>query len=298
MNITILERNNIPKTVLFAKVLKKNTLNTNWDRDVMVLIHGGPGGNHTLYSDIEDSLLEFADLVIIDLRGCGLSEKSDVQYCTLENHIDDLEPFFKNLNIIKPIIHGCSYGALVALGYAIKYPDNLSALILSSGAASGNFIQSAKTNLNRLGTPEQIEVAKQLWNGTFENIEQFTNYYQTMAMLYIYKKNVQVPTQSTINIPYNIDLVNLAFRTFLRTFDFRDQLKLVVTNTLIFSGKNDWIMDTTQAEILNCGIDNSVLVTLEECGHFPWKDKRHEFLTHIQQFLENNCNANFTYRQS
>ncbi|MFA5960727.1 MAG: alpha/beta fold hydrolase [Tatlockia sp.] len=290
MHITIPQRSNVPETEIFSKILrKKATENLSWDRDVMVLIHGGPGGNHTIYADIENDLLEMADLIIIDLRGCGLSRKSEVQYCTLEANIDDIDAILKVLNVNNPIIHGCSYGAIVALGYSIKYPDNISKLILSSGAASGNFIKSAKRNLKRLGTPEQIEAAKTLWSGTFKSPEQFSKYYKIMASLYIYsKEQANIPPANAESIPYNVELVNFAFTVFLPVFDFREKLALVKPQTLIFSGKNDWIIDADQAETLHNGIKNSILISLKNCGHFPWKDRKTEFLSNIRLFLEKN----------
>ena len=80
-------------------------------------------------------------------------------------------------------------------------------------------------------------------------------------------------------ILYNIELVNVAFTTFLQTFDFTNQLSIVKADTLIFSGEFDWIFDVEQAKILQAGIKNSILIQLENCGHFPWqRPKRHFFI--------------------
>lgn len=288
--VTIPARNNIPSTDIFVKIIKKdNTQNFIWPREVMILIHGGPGGNHTLYSDIESDLLEMADLILIDLRGCGLSTKIDVQHCTLNNHIDDLQLILQALKISDPIIHGCSYGAIVTLGFSIFYPDTPKKIILSSCAVSGDFIGEAKENLKRLGTVQQIMAAEKLWNGTFENAEQFIAYYNIMTSLYIFnmKTNHTLPATSQ-NISYNIELVNFAFTTFLKTFNFRDELSKIKALTLIFSGKNDWIFDHKHAETLHSEIKHSLLISLDNCGHFPWKDQREIFLSIIKNFIETN----------
>ena len=286
MHIPLSQRNEIPATDIFVKALRRTSENDfSWKRGVIVLIHGGPGGNHTLYADIEDDLLKIFDVVMLDLRGCGLSRKSDVQYCTLDNHIDDLDIVLKTLNIAKPNIFGCSYGAIVALGYSIKYPDNVSKMILCSGAVSGEFIECAKKNLEKIGNSEQIEAAKMLWNGAFETQEQFSDYYKIMAPLYIYNKNqlFNSPITSS-NIPYNIELVNFAFTTFLPKFDFRKQLDFVKVKTLIFSGMSDWLFDNSQVDILHQGIKNSCVINLKNCGHFPWKDRRIKFFSIIKKF--------------
>ena len=63
---------------------------------------------------------------------------------------------------------------------------------------------------------------------------------------------------------------------------------LVKEKTLIFSGKNDWIIGADEAEILHNGIKNSTLAIMDNCSHFPWKDQRSEFLKHIRDFIEKN----------
>ncbi len=285
MYITIPERGNLPSSEIFTKIIRKNHLqNFIWDREVIVLIHGGPGGNHTLYADIEESLLEIADLVLVDLRGCGLSKKIDAKFCTLDVHIDDLQFILETLSVQNPIIHGCSYGAIVALGFAIRYPNTPQKLILSSCVASGDFIEHAKEHLKQIGTEQQINVAEKLWTGTFNSPEQFNEYYRIMAPLYFFNEP-SLPA-SIQNIPYNIELVNLAFTTFLKTFDFRNKLSKINYKTLIFSGKNDWIFDNEQAYVLHQGIKNSILISLNDCGHFPWKDQRKKFLSFLHTFIE------------
>lgn len=288
MKIHIPDRINAPETSLFVKFLKKDSpeIFNQRPRDLLLLIPGGPGGNHTLYADIEDALLEHSDLAIIDLRGCGYSDPCDSQFCTLDHHIDDLEAIRIVLHIDRMIMHGCSYGAMVALGYAIHYPHNIEKLMLSSGAASGDFINSAQRNLSTKGTALQIETAKTLWEGQFTSPEEFSAYYKIMAPLYVFNDSAaQTLPALKYNIPYNTDLVNLAFTTFLKDFDFTDRLAEVRAETLIFTGENDWITDVEQAKILHRGIPESTLEILPQCGHFPWRDQRDKFLARVKSFI-------------
>jgi len=282
-----------PKTNLFVKIIKKNAADTElqWDRKVMLLIPGGPGGDHTLYEEIETELLEHADLVIVDLRGCGLSDPSDVKYCSLQQDILDIEALRIALKIEMPIIFGCSYGAFVGLGYAINYPNNLSKLILISGAASYEFIEKAKKNLAECGSKEQIEMAELLWHGKFASPEQVEEYSKIMAPLYLFNQPPQDPSPSIApndKIPYHVELINQAFTSSLKTFDYRKSLREVKASTLIMSGKNDWIIDSSEAIILNKGISGSHLATFEQCGHLPWKDQKQDFFSKLDVFLATN----------
>ena len=91
MKVYLPQDGNTPSTNLYVKILRKKPVDSRITRNILFLIPGGSGGNHSLYTDIEDKLLEFADLVIPDLRGCGYSDSSDVKFCTLEQHIKDIE---------------------------------------------------------------------------------------------------------------------------------------------------------------------------------------------------------------
>lgn len=290
MQVLIPKRKNAPQTKLYVEFLQES-IDGGGNRDVIILIPGGPGGNHTLYDDLKEELFKHFDLLLIDLRGCGYSEPSEVEFCTLDNHIEDIEIVRKALDLSCPIVHGCSYGAMVAIGYAIRFSENISKLILSSATASGDFIESAKNNLAERGSEEQIDIAKLLWFGNFESPEQFSKYYRIMAPLYSCR-NVQDKILSTPkqNIPYNIALVNYAFTNFLLDFNFVEHLNAITCPTLIFSGRQDWITDVYQAEIVHDGISGSELVILDSCGHFPWKDQREQFLEYFYSFLEDEKN--------
>lgn len=286
MKFHILEDGSTPSTNLYVKILRKAPVSPDTARNTLFLIPGGPGGNHSLYADIEDQLLELADLVIPDLRGCGYSDNSDVKFCTLEQHVKDIEALRHQLGIEEIMMHGCSYGAMVALGYSISHGKHLSKLVLSSGTASGEFINSARENLLRVGSKSQITAAEPLWRGAFKNSQQFLDFYSELAPLYIfsYNQHKEVPTKKS-PVPYNVELVNKAFLGFLRRFDYRPQLPTVTTPTLIFSGENDWITDTKQADTLHSGIKDSIMVVLKQCGHFPWKDQEKLFLERLDLFL-------------
>lgn len=286
MRIKITNDYSTPGFELYAKVIKKNSTDK-WDRDVMILIPGGPGGNHTLYADLEDDLLNYTDLVIIDPRGCGYSDNPGVEYCTMDHHIEDIEIVRQQLGISKPIIHGCSYGSIVALGYAISYPNCLSQLIITSATASGEFIHSAQKNLDKRGTQEQIDLANVLWKGAFKDVNHFLTYYQAMTPMYFYHPPSMPKHINTDNdLAFNVALVNYAFQNCIPYFDFRPKLKWVTVPTLIFSGQFDWITDPEQAQELHSKLPDSTLVSFEKCGHFPWKDHyKAPFLRNIEKFL-------------
>jgi len=202
MKIKIPVRVDAPETNLYVEILTKNNISFG-TRSIMLLVPGGPGGNHTVFNAIKEDLFQFSDLILFDPRGCGNSDDADPIFCTIDHYINDIEAIRKHFNLNKIILLGGSYGAMASMGYAIKFGLFVEKLILIAGAPSFHFIETAQKNLKERGTPEQNKAAEDLWNGTFKNSEHFKEYYKIMASLYLYKqpeiKN-SLPTIKT-NIP-------------------------------------------------------------------------------------------------
>ncbi len=286
MKIKIPARSDTPETHLFVEIMKKEN-NSLGGRPVMLLVPGGPGGNHTVYNTVRNALFEFADLILFDPRGCGYSDSAEPEFCTLQHFIDDIEAIRRELKLNKMILVGGSYGAMASLGYAIKYGTHLEKLILIAGSPSYRFIETAQKNLKERGSHEQIKAAEDLWNGTFKDPEHFKEYYNIMASLYLNKKSESKSSPPTTqpNIPYNISITNLGFGGFLRKFDFEPYLQQVPCETLILAGKNDWINDPSYAILMAHKIPKNTLVIVDDCGHFIWEDQREKFFEAISGFL-------------
>ncbi|MCP3680227.1 MAG: alpha/beta hydrolase [Gammaproteobacteria bacterium] len=79
--ITLPARENTPATGIYTKTYSLNIHLAK--RDVMILIPGGPGNDHTLYTDpahsIAEAFLPHVDTLLFDPRGCGNSESSAVE---------------------------------------------------------------------------------------------------------------------------------------------------------------------------------------------------------------------------
>jgi proline iminopeptidase len=96
-----------------------------------VFLHGGPGGGlNPLMRDYFNP--QKYKVILFDQRGCGKSTPS----CGLENNnieelVEDVENLRLHLGIDKWVVLGASWGSALAMLYAGKYPDGISALILS-----------------------------------------------------------------------------------------------------------------------------------------------------------------------
>ncbi len=261
------------------------------EKPVLFLIHGGPGGNHIHFKHDSIKLQEYAQLVFIDQRGCGLSKKDKRSNYTLDNNIEDIEALRKYLGFEKINVLGVSYGGIVAQGYAIRYGKHVDKLILVSTTPSYHFIEMARENLKKIGTKKQIAVCeKYLWNGTFKNDRNVNFYIKTLDPLYIYSKQKKRRkfASKTKGIKNYIahDVLNVGFSTFLHEFNFVPKLKKIKCPTLILSGKNDWICLPELSKIMADNIPHSTLKIFNKCGHAMALDVADKYIKSIKQFLK------------
>ncbi|TML52781.1 MAG: alpha/beta fold hydrolase, partial [Actinobacteria bacterium] len=105
------------------------------ERPIVVCLHGGPGFDHSTLKPLLGSLEDEAQLIFLDHRGQGRSDESTPSRWTLDTWIDDVAAFCDVLGIERPIILGQSFGGMVGLGVAIRYPELPARLVVSSSLA-------------------------------------------------------------------------------------------------------------------------------------------------------------------
>ncbi len=97
----------------------------------LMIVHGGPGVSHDYLMPYLLPLARNNQLVFIDERGSGRSEKlEDTSQYTVENMVEDVESVRQELHLGKISLMGHSFGGVLAQAYAFKYQQNLTHLIL------------------------------------------------------------------------------------------------------------------------------------------------------------------------
>ena len=83
------------------------------EKPTVVLLHGGPGFDHSMYKPAFSQLADIAQLVYYDHRGQGRSG-GERDGWSLAQWGDDVRGFCDALGIEKPIVVGVSFGGFVA----------------------------------------------------------------------------------------------------------------------------------------------------------------------------------------
>jgi proline iminopeptidase len=98
----------------------------------VVFLHGGPGQGSQTFAKFAGPHLETSHrLVYLDQRGSGRSEKHWKKEYSLDLMVDDLEQLRRLWGVERIDIIGHSFGTVLGLEYAARYPQHVSHLVLA-----------------------------------------------------------------------------------------------------------------------------------------------------------------------
>lgn len=242
------------------------------ERPVSFVLPGGPGQDHAGYKPTLSPLAEEMQLIYIDPRGQGRSERGSKETYTLKNNVDDLDALRKYLGLKQVVVLGASYGGMVAMSYAVAYPDRVSHLIAIVTAPDYRFILRAQEILKERGTVEQQKAAQPLWSGSFESEEQLRDFFFTLGPLYSQRFNAEKARANRYRGILSVDAINMGFGDFLRTYNITDSLKRIKARTLVIGARRDWICAPEFSELIAREIPGADLHIFGNSGHSVFAD--------------------------
>jgi proline iminopeptidase len=255
------------------------------ERPIAFIVHGGPGGDHSSFKPVLAPLTERMQLVYFDHRGQGRSARGDPATYTLDENVEDMEALRCHLGTGPIVSIGTSYGGMVAMAHAARYPDAVSHLILVVTAAHGGFIERAREIVEARGTPEQRRACEPLWTGAFTDEAALRQYYAAMGPLYSRRHDAAAAALGTQRTVYNVEPLNRAFGDVLKTFDLRPELPRIAAPTLVLAGRHDWICPPEFSKEIASLIPRSELLIFEESSHSIRSDEPQAFIDAIKGFI-------------
>ena len=257
------------------------------ERPVALVIHGGPGSDHSGFKPAMSPLSGHMQLVYFDHRGQGRSARGGPALYTLDENVEDTEALRRHLGLGPIVSIGTSYGGMVAMAHAARYPEAVSHLVLVVTAAHGGFIPRAQAILAERGTPEQQRVCKDLWDGGFRSVADVQHYYDVMGPLYARRHDAAAAATVRGRAEPSPEPLNRAFGPagFLRTFDLRPELPRIRAPTLILAGRHDWICPPEFSEEIHALIPGSDLRIFEDSSHSIRVDEPAALLDAITRFV-------------
>ncbi len=232
-----------------------------------------------------DRLYEVANLLYYDPRGCGLSDEGDILTYNMENYLDDLHVINTSLQLDDVILLGKPYGAMCALGYTLRYPQDVSKLILAAGGDELQFYGDCQIKPSFKGNA-RAKKFRVLWDGCIKNNEHMSEYTRVMASMYSWKiRHHQVVERIAPRHRFCYEALNEGFRNHFWKFDYTHQLCNIHCPTLILAGEEDWICDPKYSKKMAGLIPNSCLQVFKNADHALESDVPDLFFNAITTFI-------------
>jgi proline iminopeptidase len=252
------------------------------EKPTLVLLHGGPGFDHSSFKPAFSRLADAAQIVYLDHRGNGRSERESRERWTLADWADDLREFCDALEITKPIVLGQSFGGMVAMAYGTRHPDHPAGLVLSSTTARTR-LDRVLDAFERLGGSEAREAARAYWD---EPGQQTLPDYARLCFP-LYTRTAQDP-DANARTQWNFEVMFEFGGGEDRTMDLLSDLARVRCPTLVLVGEDDPITPPGDAEDIAAALPPG-LARLERfpgCGHGVFRDDPEAGFAAIRHFME------------
>ncbi|WP_049564078.1 alpha/beta fold hydrolase [Nonomuraea sp. SBT364] len=252
------------------------------EKPTLVLLHGGPGHDHTIFKPAYGRLADVAQIVYVDQRGNGRSQDSDPATWNLGQWGDDVRALCDTLGIVKPIVLGWSWGGAVAMSYASRHPGHPGKLILQSTVARWDVDRIVEGFRAEAGEEAALAAKAFLTEGTPETFAAFGR-----LCAPAYSPDPAFPSESDIQamarmVP-NPELT-MSFMSGAR-FDLRERLAAIHCPTLVVAGSRDPITPLATAEEIAAGVPGARLEVFERSGHFVPDTEGERFFSLLRSFI-------------
>jgi proline iminopeptidase len=256
----------------------------------LLLLHGGPGLDHTMFGDYLHPLTDQFRLILVDQRSQGRSEMSPPQTWTLAQLAKDVGALARALGLERYAVLGHSFGALVALQNAVDFPDQAAQTIVSSGFPSARFLAHVQKSLE---TFEPIELREQVMSSwerepsvrTQEDVASILHDQLPFHFADPRDLRIQAYQRRTRESNYSPEVLRHFAVQDYGTIEVEDRLGGVSQPVLVLAGRHDRTCSVEAAEVITRGIPQAELVIFEHSGHMTYVEENEPYLATVRTFL-------------
>jgi pimeloyl-ACP methyl ester carboxylesterase len=192
----------------------------------------------------------------------------------LSDLVNDLEEFLDVLCLERPAVLGVSFGAILALEYAVRRPHRLHRLMVQGVGAryeAGLITRVAGAVLGRFPLPTDNPFVNQFFNLLFGRPQEQDALFEFVTRLF-----------------WQTDQSVMAHRfQLVETFNLDEKLHRIRVPTLILNGQRDVLVSQRTMQDLCTGIADSELVRLPRVGHLAAVTHPETMADHVRRFMDN-----------
>lgn len=256
----------------------------------VVFLHGGPGQGSQTFARFAGPALERSHrMVYLDQRGSGRSEKHWAKEYSLSLMVDDLEQLRRLWKVERIAVIGHSFGTILALEYASKYPQHVSHLVLSGTVVDFPAILDLScARLEKVDPKTYAEAVAKLPKGSQRRCHIFAaprsfiegNMYPDPSIMKLVNE-----TDKTDGM-YNTGEIfgALAKQGMLEySFNRAERLNMPV---LAIAGGNDFQALVEPVRSFVASVPKAQLIVYEGRGHFMFVEEPERFANDVTAFLK------------
>ncbi|WP_457389916.1 alpha/beta fold hydrolase [Roseateles sp. P5_E1] len=238
------------------------------EKPTLILIHGGPGFDHTAFRPFFSRFTDLCQVVYFDQRGHGRSDPRPADEWVLDVFADDIVRLCDALGVVKPIVLGQSFGGFVAQRYLARHPEHPGKVVLSS--TSHHFgLERKIERFGALGGPDAAAATREFWENP--GPASWAVYEKVCRRLY----NTQLKNPNAGGwMMFKPEILFAHTRTELRDMDLRPGLANVQCPVLVMAGEQDPVTPPQDAEEIVAALP-AQWVQFERfanVGHGAWRD--------------------------
>ncbi len=252
------------------------------EKPTLLLLHGGPGYDHSSFKPIFSQLADVAQIVYVDHRGHGRSSRRPAAEWTLDTFADDVVRLCDALGIVQPVVLGQSFGGFVAQRYLARHPAHPGKVILSSTSHHMG-LDRKLAMFQQLGGAEARAAAQAFWETP--GAATWATYQQVCTPLY----NTRPPADPLARgrTVFNDEILFASAGGEQRTMQLLPGLARVQCPVLVMAGEQDPVTPLADAQEIAAAIPApwGRLVTFAQAGHGAWRDEPEAAMAAIRRFL-------------
>jgi pimeloyl-ACP methyl ester carboxylesterase len=258
----------------------------------IVVLHGGPGAAGSADPLAKGLSDEFS---VVAPR----QRRSGDQPLSVSSHIEDLKTFIDQKYSSQPALIGESWGAMLALAFASRYPASVSCVAL---IGCGTFSEAARQRLveNRKQRIDKFLYAHPEYIGDLNlPFGQQVMKWHSIVDNYCIDDVDQIPRESVLFDEFDKKGFEETWSDMLRCQHdglYPQQFKSILCPVLMIHGSYDPHPGKVTYEELKKYIPHLEYRELEKCGHTPWKERfcKEVFIIILKQWLRKKNNMLYT----
>ncbi len=246
----------------------------------LVLIPGWASNVENIWTvpeiaDFATRLAEFANVIVLDRRGTGLSDPV-VEPPTFEERMDDVRAVLDSAGWKRATIWGISEGGPMAMTFAASHPDRVDALILY-----GTFARFSRADDYPFGYPEAA-------NAAFLAIIESTWGTGVLSRTFAPSKAGDPDTQRNLARLERLSMSPGTARKLFKLqtqFDVRHVLHAIRVPTLILHRRDDQPIRVGHGRYLAQHIPGAKYVELDGADHLAWLGDMDSIIAEVREFV-------------